>query len=76
MSEPVPYEKFKTGLTYQTVYEMLYTGSDDPADWRYKGKSGVLGYWKELKTDMYKDYRRTFDPSAPDPEQQSGDWFW
>ena len=55
---------------------MLYTGSDDPADWRYKGKSGVLGYWKELKTDMYKDYRRTFDPSAPDPEQQSGDWFW
>ena len=30
------YDHFKTGLTYRDVHEMMWDGSDDPADWRYK----------------------------------------
>ncbi len=67
-AKPVPYEKYKTGLTYDDVYNKLWRDSDDPADWRYKGPSGVLGYWHELKQEMYDDYVRGFEEYSGSPE--------
>ena len=73
MPEPVPYEKFTTGMTYEDVYAELFTNSDDPNDWRYKGRSGVLGYWKELKEKMYAEYRRQFAAGQTDDNPK---WWW
>jgi hypothetical protein len=30
------YDKFRTGLTYDQVYDMMRDGSEDSKDWRYK----------------------------------------
>ena len=49
--EPVPYTRFRTGLTYKDVYHMIYTR-------KYKRRRGVLGFWHELKQKMYADYLR------------------
>ena len=48
------YEEFRTGLTYQDVFIMLWTGSDDPNDWRYKRRHTVLGYWHMIKLEMWR----------------------
>ncbi len=47
------YSDFRTGYTYQGVLSMLWSSSDDPKQWRYKGRSAVLGYWKELKQGLF-----------------------
>ena len=33
MSKPTPYHQFRTGLTYQEVSDMIWSYSDDPANW-------------------------------------------
>jgi hypothetical protein len=39
------YDKFRTGLSYQTVWEMMRDESSDPKTWRYKRRGTVLGMW-------------------------------
>lgn len=53
MSEPIPYDKFRTGLKFADVYYMIYNR-------KYKRRRGVLGYWRELKLQMYAEYLKTF----------------
>lgn len=48
------YDKFRTHLTYRVVYGMLMDFSDDPKEWRYKKKGTVLGFWHQLKMEMWE----------------------
>lgn len=52
----VDYEDFRTGLTFGTVRQMLWVGSDDPKDWRYKRRGTVLGFWHQIKLQLYAEY--------------------
>jgi hypothetical protein len=47
------YDDFKTGDTYQTIYEMMWVNDPDYKKWRYKGTSGILGKWKEIKGKLW-----------------------
>jgi hypothetical protein len=58
------YADLRTGLTYNDVYQMLWSGSDNPKTWRYKGRSGVLGLWAEIKRGMWKEHLRRCDEAA------------
>ena len=50
------YDRFKTGLKYRDVHEMMRDGSDDPADWRYKRKHTVLGLWHQIKQERWQQH--------------------
>lgn len=43
------YKKFRTGLKYKDVYEMLGTSKKH----RYRRRKTVLGFWHELKLQLY-----------------------
>lgn len=55
-SDQIGYEEFRTGLTYRQVYQMLWSPSDDPRQWRYKRRGTVLGFWHEIKEQLYARY--------------------
>lgn len=48
------YRDFRTGLTYRDVYHMLW---DRP----YKRRRTVLGFWHQLKQQMYQQYLESLD---------------
>ena len=48
------YGDFRTGLTYRDVYEMLWSGSEDPEDWTYKRRHTILGKWHQLKQELWE----------------------
>jgi hypothetical protein len=50
------YEQERTGLRYRDVYAMLWSGSDNPADWRHKGRHTVLGLWHEIKQNIWAEH--------------------
>jgi hypothetical protein len=54
--EPIEYDAFRTGLTFRIVRQMLWVGSDDPRDWKYKRRHTVLGLWHQLKQQLYGEY--------------------
>lgn len=47
------YDRFRTGLTFRDVKDMMWTGSENPEDWRHKRRNSVLGYWRELKLQLW-----------------------
>lgn len=59
------YERFRTGLTFAAVKQLMYVGGDDPTQWRHKGRRQVLGYWTELKRQLWDEAHQacpeTFD---------------
>jgi hypothetical protein len=60
----VTYAEFRTGLTYRDVYHMLWSGSDDPRDWRYKRRHTVLGFWRQLKLQLWQQYLDAVDAES------------
>lgn len=48
------YDKFRTGLTYKDVFDMLYSPSDDPADWKHRSRGQILWLWHKIKMDMWE----------------------
>lgn len=58
--EPIPYERFRTGLDFASVQAMLWRETDDRSQWRCRSRNAVLGYWRQLKRAMYDDYLATF----------------
>ena len=58
----IPCDKFRTGLTFQEVYSMAWSYSEDNRDWpKGKGKTAgrrhtVLGKWHQIKKEMYEQY--------------------
>jgi len=51
--KPLPYEEFRTGYTFADVYYMIYSR-------KYKRRRGVLGFWRQLKLQMYEEYLASF----------------
>ncbi len=47
------YERFRTGLTYREVYNMLRTSERHT----HKRRRSVLGFWHELKLQLYEQAR-------------------
>lgn len=47
------YTELKTGLTFAQVRSMMWVPSEDPRDWRYKRRNSVLGYWHQLKLEIW-----------------------
>ena len=62
----IPYEEFRTGLTFATVRAMLWSPSDDPSTWRHKRRGTVLGMWRQMKAEMYERYLGALDAGAAD----------
>lgn len=58
----IPYEEFKTGLSFPEVRRMMWSNSPDPKNWRHKGRHSVLGLWHELKGQMYDVYEAQNEP--------------
>jgi hypothetical protein len=64
------YDDFRTGLDFQAVKDMLWTGDPDPNTWRHKRRNTVLGLWFQLKQSMWRDHLEMCeDPSAQE------EWF-
>lgn len=51
---PIPYAEFRTGLTFRDVYHMIWQR-------QWKRRNGVLGYWRQLKLELYNEYLRRLD---------------
>jgi hypothetical protein len=47
------YDKFRTGLTFRAVRQMLNTYRPDRAEWRRISRGTVLGKWHQLKMEMW-----------------------
>jgi hypothetical protein len=49
------YDRFRTGLTFGEVSQMLWTPSDDPRDWKRRSRGSVLGLWHSMKLALYEE---------------------
>ena len=56
MAPPLTYEQFRTGLTFGAVRGMLFGRP-------YRRRRTVLGYWRQLKQEMYREYLRQWEAS-------------
>jgi hypothetical protein len=50
------YAEFRTGLTFRDVRRKMFLASVDCSRWRQKRRHSVLGYWRELKLQLFEDY--------------------
>lgn len=50
------YRALRTRLTYRDVYELLWSPSPDPSQWRYKRRNTVLGLWHQLKLALWEEH--------------------
>jgi hypothetical protein len=57
----VSYDDFRTGLTFREVRQMLWVNNDDPETWRYKRRRTVLGFWHQLKLQLWAQYLDAVD---------------
>ena len=49
------YARFRTGLTYRQVYHLIF-------DRKHKRRRGVLGYWHQLKREMWAEHNEDCEP--------------
>lgn len=47
------YDALRTGFSFADVKQLMYVASEDPADWRHKRRRSVLGFWHELKLQIW-----------------------
>jgi len=47
------YRDLKTGLSFAEVKKLMFDNEPDPKNWKYKRRNTVLGYWHELKKEMW-----------------------
>lgn len=55
----IKYADFRTGETYHSIYCMMWSGSDNPEDWRYKRRHTVLGFWHAYKKQLWEYHLAT-----------------
>jgi hypothetical protein len=66
------YDDMRTGLTFGDVFQMLWVPDDDSEKWRYKRKGTVLGFWRMLKLDMWREHLAMCRPDLEIPEVGEG----
>ena len=59
------YADFRTGFTYREVFGMLWVDDPDPSTWRQKRRASVLGFWHELKRDLWREHLAMCQPCEP-----------
>jgi hypothetical protein len=47
------YDEYRTGMSFAQVKELMWNASEDPRDWRWRGRRAVLGLWRELKLGFW-----------------------
>jgi hypothetical protein len=72
-AEKKQYDRFRTGLTYQDVWQMLWSPDPDPKNWRRKSKGVVLSLWRQLKEDMWAERCRREDAGELPAEEIAND---
>jgi hypothetical protein len=60
------YDRFRTGLSFAEIVGMLWVDSPDPRDWRYKRRNTVLGFWRQLKLEMWAEHLASCQPIPRD----------
>lgn len=55
----ISYEDFRTGLDFNDVKAAMWT--EGPPPWRMRRRSDVLGYWRQLKKELYGAYIERLD---------------
>lgn len=61
---PVPYEDFKTGLTFGDVRELLEHEQNQArrlGQYMFVSRSTVLGRWREMKQRQYERYLEAWE---------------
>lgn len=53
------YDVLRTGYTYSDIYQMFWSGSDDPSDWVNKRRNTILGRWRQIKMSMWVEHLET-----------------
>lgn len=48
------YDAFRTELSFGAVRAEMFTTNPDPATWRQKRRSSVLGFWHERKVVLFR----------------------
>lgn len=48
------YRRFRTGLSFSDIRQMLWSYSDDPRDWPQVSRHTVLGKWREIKLQLWE----------------------
>lgn len=62
------YDEFRTGLTYEAVWRMLWIANPDPTTWVRKSRGAVLSFWRGIKRQMWDEfYARGIDPEKLPP---------
>lgn len=52
----ITYGKFRTGMTYQQVYDLLKDNESDPEKWKYKRRHTILGNWFAMKQQLWAQH--------------------
>jgi len=50
------YERFRTGLRFADIVNMLWVDDQDSTRWRQKRRHSVLGFWRETKLRMWDEH--------------------
>jgi hypothetical protein len=53
------YDRFRTGLSFSAVRQMLNTYAQDRGDWKRITRGTVLGRWHQLKLELYEQATAT-----------------
>ncbi len=59
LGEPLSYDAFRTGLTFETVFWMIKVeaqAAEVRGERMFFGRNTVLGRWREIKLKMYEYY--------------------
>jgi len=60
------YDNFRTGFTFAEVKNMMWTNDEDREKWRNRRRPAVLGFWMELKQNMWTSHKGECDrPHGP-----------
>lgn len=68
------YSDFRTGLTFADVKASMWTASTDPEDWVYRTRSGVLGRWRQIKQEMFRDHCALCDQWEQEAPEEFRRW--
>jgi hypothetical protein len=57
------YDTFRTGMTFRAVRRMMAGSSADPSTWRCRNRRAVLGFWHELKQQLWAQVQDALEGS-------------
>lgn len=75
---PIPYDKYRSGLSFPDVREILGHEADaayDAGQYMFVSRSTVLGRWREMKLAQYGRYLDAYQPEDEGRARESGDLF-